>query len=78
MTCGVSSGTGGRRLLPWIGLPYRFADWTECCSKPWLGRSKSAVLPGVVGLKGGAKLIDVCAMGANALVELVAGDAELF
>ena len=45
--------------------------------QPLAGRTKTTALPGVVGVKGGAELIDVGAMGANAVVELVAGDAEL-
>ena len=39
--------------------------------------AKTAHLDGFGRVEGGADLIDVSAMGANALVELVAGDAEL-
>jgi len=41
------------------------------------GSSQATALYGLVGVKGGADLINVGTVGANALVELVAGDAEL-
>ena len=65
-------------LPAWIGLACRFADWTECCSNAWQGRTKRVALPGVVGVKAARSLLTWVPLGANALVEPVDGDAELF